>query len=303
MKKVLITGANGLLGQSLLREFSQRFTLLATARNARLNYPINNLRCQPLDISRWGECRDIIDEFKPDVIVNAAAFTNVDACEAQKEQCWRANVKGVENLARAARKNMALLVHISTDYVFDGQKGPYSETAHPDPLGYYGKTKLASENAVRMTGIPYAIVRTNVVYGTGVNVKNNFFLWVYQSLNAGKSINIVTDQYNNPTLADDLAMGIRLLIEQSKYGIYNIAGPEYVNRYEFALKIAEVFGFSTAEIHPITSDALQQKAPRPMRGGLIVDKAKKELGYSPKSIVNALKFLKIRLEKETPGTA
>ena len=302
MKKILITGANGLLGQSVLRAFDKRFELLATARNATLNVAIKHLRYHPLDIVHWGKCREIVNEFKPDVIVNAAAFTNVDGCESQKEQCWRANVKGVENLARAARKNMALLVHISTDYVFDGQKGPYSEKQRPNPIGYYGKAKLASENVVRMTGIPYAIVRTNVVYGAGVNVKNNFFLWVYQNLNAGKSINIVTDQYNNPTFANDLAMGIRLLIEQSKYGIFNIAGPEYLNRYEFALKIAAVFGFPATNINPITYDVLQQKAPRPMRGGLRIDKAKKEFGYTPRSIVEALTSLKIRLEKETPGT-
>ncbi len=300
MKNVLITGANGLLGQSLLHELQNRFLLLATSRDAQLNLSINKLSFLELDITHWGKCREIVDEFKPDVIVNAAAFTNVDACETQKEKCWRANVKGVENLARAARKNMALLVHISTDYIFDGQNGPYSEEQHPNPIGYYGKAKLAAENVVRMTGIPYAIVRTNVVYGTGTNLKNNFFLWVYHSLKAGKRINVVTDQYNNPTLANDLAKGVRLLIEQSKYGIYNIAGQEYVNRYEFAIKIAEACGFSTALITPIRSDALQQKAPRPMRGGLIIDKAKTELGYSPMSLKNALVMLKKRIE-ETSG--
>ena len=296
MKKVLITGANGLLGQRLVTAFAKSFDITATARQERLALSGNDVRYRQLDITNAADCKSIAREVKPDVIVNAAAFTNVDGCENEREQCWRVNVKGVENLAAAARKNMALLVQISTDYIFDGNNGPYSEQEPPNPIGYYGKAKLAAENVVRISSIPFAIVRTNVIYGTGVDVKNNFALWVYHSLKAGKEITVVTDQYNNPTLADELTEGIRLLIKGSKYGVFHIAGGEYINRFDFACKIAEVFGFSKALIRPITSAALQQTAPRPMRGGLLIDHARSTLGFDPLSLKENLEILKQNLE-------
>lgn len=294
MKKILITGVNGLLGQALSRTFSDNFEVYSAAiePSPALELP----HYEQLDISDPKKCKKLIWQIEPDVIINAAAFTNVDACEEEKELCWRINVKGVENLAAAARRNMALLVHLSTDYIFDGKEGPYPEEYKPKPLGYYGKSKLASENAVRIAGIPYAIVRTNVLYGAGINVKNNFFLWLYHSLQANKQIRVVTDQLNNPTLAEELAEGIQLLIKASKYGIYNIAGAEYLSRYDFALKVAEVFGFSTKLIAPITTDQLMQKSPRPMRGGLRIEKAKTELGYRPKPITEILEYLGRKME-------
>ena len=300
MKKIMITGANGLLGQALQRKLRSHYRLLVTARGENVLPTDENTAFQQLDIAEWRSCKEIVTAFNPDVIINAAAYTNVDGCEKEREECWHANVKGVENLARAARRNMAQLVHISTDYIFDGKSGPYAENDTPNTLGYYGKAKLASENVVRMTGIPYAIIRTNVVYGAGKGVKNNFFLWAYRNLKAGKQINIVTDQYNNPTFVDDLAEGIRLLIAQSKYGVFHIAGEPYESRFDFTCKIAEVFGFSRDLIRPVTTDQLVQAAPRPMRGGLKIDKAKSELGYSPTLYEAAFRKIVAELEKEAP---
>ncbi|MCK6621596.1 MAG: dTDP-4-dehydrorhamnose reductase [Calditrichaceae bacterium] len=302
MKKILITGANGLLGQALLKTFSGEFEILAADLQEGLalalagQSPGGMVHYQPLDISDPKNCREVVLQNRPDIIINAAAYTNVDGCETDKDLCWKVNVKGVENLAAAARRNMALVVHISTDYIFDGAEGPYGEDHKPNPLGYYGKSKLASENAVRVAGIPYAIVRTNVLYGAGVNVKNNFFLWVYHSLKSGKTINVVTDQWNNPTLAEELSEGIRLLIEKSKYGVYHIGGKEYLNRFDFALRIAEVFGFPRELIRPITTDQLKQEAPRPMRGGVKIERARSELGFDPRPLKNVLEQLKARLE-------
>ncbi|MGH1363261.1 MAG: dTDP-4-dehydrorhamnose reductase [Calditrichia bacterium] len=294
MKNILITGANGLVGQKLVRTFSKH-SVTATGYRSEPRFPDKNSRYIPLDITDSSACKELITRISPDVIINAAAYTNVDGCETERETCWRVNVKGVENLAVAARKCMAQLVHISTDYIFDGDNGPYSEDAHPSPLGYYGKAKLASENTVRMAGIPYAIIRTNVVYGTGNGVKNNFFLWVYNQLKEGKPVRIVTDQYNNPTLADDLAEGIKLLVEQSAYGVYHLSGEDYINRFDFAKVVGEVFGFPTDQISPILTSDLQQKSPRPLKGGLSIELAKKELDYSPRTLREAFEFLKIEL--------
>ncbi|NIS37732.1 dTDP-4-dehydrorhamnose reductase [Candidatus Saccharibacteria bacterium] len=296
MKKILITGVNGLLGQKLMALLAHQFEVVATAKQPSPKLSIPKIPYFKLDITKTRQCRDLIQKVKPDFIINAASFTQVDACEEEKELCWQVNVKGVENLAEAARRTMSLLIHLSTDYLFDGTEGPYEEDHLPRPLGYYGKSKLASENAVRKVGIPYAIVRTNVLYGTGIGVKNNFFLWVYSTLKSDKPINVVTDQYNNPTFVDDLAEGIKLLIEGSRYGLYNIAGKEYVNRYDFAQKLARTFGFSESLIHPLTTDQLQQKAPRPLKGGLKIDRAQKELGYQPRSLVETFRILKAELE-------
>ncbi len=291
-KKILITGANGLLGQKLVTSLNQEYEILATGRHPHLQIDAPGVSYQVLDITDLKQCKEVILAFQPDVIVNAAAFTHVDACEEQRETCWKTNVKGVENLAACARKNMAQLIQVSTDYIFEGTDGPYPEDAKPSPLGYYGKSKLASENVVRMVGIPFAIVRTNVLYGVGTGVKTNFFLWVYQSLKDSKEIRVVTDQYNNPTLAEDLAEGIRLIIRQSQYGVFHLAGADYLNRFDFAMKIAEIFDFSTELIHPITTDQLNQKAPRPMRGGLSIELAKQRLGFHPRRLDDALEFLK-----------
>ena len=291
MKKILITGANGLVGQKLVTAL-QGNELIATGYRPEPRFNPNLATYEVLDIANASDCKDLVNRFLPDVIVNAAAYTNVDGCETDRETCWKVNVKGVENLAQAARKCMAQLVHISTDYIFDGKEGPYQEDAHPRPLGYYGKAKLASENTVRMTGIPYAIIRTNVVYGTGNGVKNNFFLWVYNQLKNGNPIRIVTDQYNNPTLADDLAEGIRLLIDKSAYGVFHLSGEDYLNRFDFALLLGDVYGFPTDNVSPILTADLEQKSPRPLKGGLTIDHAKKELCYAPKSLREAFEYLK-----------
>ena len=145
---------------------------------------------------------------------------------------------------------------------------------------------------MRAVGIPYAIVRTNVIFGAGEKVKNNFFLWLFKSLKAGQDINVVTDQWNNPIDALDLAMGIAGMINQKRYGVYHLGGTDYLNRFQFAEAVADVFGFSKELIHPITTDALKQPAPRPLRGGLKIDKAKSDFGFNPRSLREVLTFYK-----------
>ncbi|NOX36508.1 MAG: dTDP-4-dehydrorhamnose reductase [Calditrichaeota bacterium] len=297
MKRVLITGANGLLGQKLITALIEDYELLATARAEKPVLQSPTFQYRPLNIEKYRECKAVIEDFQPDVIINAAAFTNVDACEVEKEACWRANVKGVENLVHASRNRMIQLIHISTDYIFDGKNGPYREDDRPNPPCYYGKAKLASENVIKASGIPFTIVRTSVVYGVGVDVKSNFFLWVYQNLKQGKPIRVVTDQYNTPTLVDDLAEGIHLILNRPFLGVIHISGADFVHRYQMAVQIAETFGFDPSLITPITTDQLQQQAPRPFKAGLKIDKAIQELGFHPKTLKESLVYLKTTLSK------
>ncbi len=297
MKKVLITGANGLLGQALVNVFYKKYQIMTTGQE---DQPIITAGDEPyaqLDITNPARSKKIINQFAPDVVMNAASYTHVDDCERNKEFCWQVNVKGVENLANLARRYDFHLIHYSTDYVFDGKQGPYGEEDRPVPLGYYGKSKLASENVLRQIGCHFTIVRTCVLYGTGKEVKKNFFLWVLESLMNDKKIKVVTDQYNNPTLVEDLALGSSSVVEQAALGLYNLAGKDYLNRFDFAAAIADTFNFNADLISPVKTAQLKQLAERPLYGGLKIDLARNKLGYNPRSINESLIFLNWKMKK------
>jgi dTDP-4-dehydrorhamnose reductase len=298
MKKVIITGANGLLGQSLILSFKEKYEILGTGLENHPFLPEDGWRYQKLDITNSQKCKDSIKEFAPEVIINAASFTDVDGCEREKELCWQVNVKGVENLAKISRSLDVHLIHYSTDYVFDGKEGPYDETARPNPVGYYGKSKLASENVLQQIGCPFTVIRTCVLYGSGVEVKRNFFLWVLENLQNEKKIRVVTDQFNNPTLAEDLAAGSQLVIERAAVGKFHLAGRDYLSRYDFALKICGIFNKPEELVAPIKTKELGQTAPRPSRGGLKIDLAQKKLYYMPRSVEESLIFLRWKLHKD-----
>jgi dTDP-4-dehydrorhamnose reductase len=246
------------------------------------------------DLTIRDDIKKIILDFYPDFVINAAAFTNVDKSESDREMAWKINVKGVEYLAEACRIIDAHLVHISSDYIFDGTNGPYSEKAKPNPLGYYGRTKLASENALKISGAFNTILRTNVLYGIA-DSRPDFVRWVVSSVRSGKPIKIVTDQFNNPTFIDDLVQAISKIIEYKKQGIYNIGGKEFLSRFEFTNIIADFFNLNKELISPIQTEELKQPAKRPLKSGLITLKAESEIGYRPHSITEALSKMKKEL--------
>ena len=306
MKRVLVTGANGLLGQQLAHIFSQelKYELLLTSHHPTFflnHHPL--LDYTQLDITSKSDVKSLVTSFRPDVIINAAAMTNVDACESQRELAWKINVHGVENLVDVARTIRAKLIHVSTDYVFDGLRGPYEEDDRPNPINYYGKTKLASENVVRTGDIRFAIARTIVLYGCGKNVKQNFALWVIDSLKNGKPIRAATDQISNPTYVHDLAFGILRIIEQDAEGVYHLSGSERVSRYEFAERAAAVFDFDKGLITPVKSEELQQAARRPLNTGFITLKVETELGFKPCDVTQGLMMLKRELQRIQPKTS
>jgi len=237
----------------------------------------DRITTEVLDITDRNALKDAVMRFMPDAIVNAAAMTNVDACELEKQLAWTLNVTVVEHLVRIARATDALLVHFSTDYVFDGEDGPYAETDVPSPINYYGKSKLAGENAISTAGIDHAIIRTNVVYGPP-SARPDFVQWVIKALDARKPITVVTDQLGNPTYVDDLAMAVIRVIERRKTGLFHVGGADYLSRFDFARQIATFFKSDPELIQPVTTDALGQAAKRPLRGGLITLKAQTSLG-------------------------
>jgi dTDP-4-dehydrorhamnose reductase len=298
MKRILICGSNGLLGQRLAMMLSTQteYEVLNTSRNRSFVFDHRLFDYTQLDITKKSDVKSLVSSFHPTTIINAAAASDVDWCEQHREDAWKTNVVGVENLIEAARKVGARLIHISTDYVFDGTHGPYGENDKPNPISYYGKSKLASENAIRIAGIPHTILRTIVLYGGGIGVRDCFPLWVNKNLRAGKSIRCSEDQISNPTHVNDIAFAAIKGFELNRDGIYHICGAERVSRYQFAVRTAEIFGLDINHIQAVKSSELNQTAPRPLVTGFVTLKAQTELGLNPMDISQGLTLLKRELQ-------
>ena len=283
-KRILIIGSNGMLGQSvvsLLNKSEKYELLLGSLEESSVD---ENLSYKKINIGNKKEVKKLLLDFYPDYVVNLAAFTNVDKCESDKELCWNANVNALEYLAKYCVPTNSQLIHISSDYIFDGQNGPYSENDLPNPISYYGRSKLAGENVIKRFNIPSTIIRTNVLFGATKYGRPDFVKWVADSLKNSKNIRIVTDQYNNPTFIDDLAIMINSIIDESKTGLYHVGGSELLNRFEFTKRIADYFKLNFELVTPILTKELNQPAPRPLKSGLINLKAETELNYKPKPI-------------------
>ncbi|TAK57904.1 MAG: dTDP-4-dehydrorhamnose reductase [Bacteroidetes bacterium] len=302
--KVLLTGCNGLVGQKLAELFIQcnTFELIMTSRNEQSPFEDEKLMYRQLDITNKKMVRTVLDEIEPEVIINAAAIADVDACERDRASAWQTNAAGVENLAHSAKIVGASIVQISTDYIFDGKSGPYEEEDRANPINYYGKTKLAAENILRTSGISYTILRTSFLYGAGFETKSNFPLRVIEALDAGEQVKAPDDQFSNPTLANDVAYGALRILETKKSGIYNIAGPTWLNRYEFAQLIATEFGYDKKKIVPVKMSSHKLLAPRPLKSGFVTLKATVDLGLTTTSIEQGLMMLKSQIKEFRTST-
>jgi dTDP-4-dehydrorhamnose reductase len=299
VSRLLVVGSNGLLGQKVVELFVRGSSAEITASSIE-PAPVRALQSvtyRQADITSKKDVKSLVSAVEPTAVVNCAAMTNVDACESDRELAWRINVSGVEHLADAAKKSNAALVHISTDYVFDGKRGPYSEDDRPEPLSYYGKTKLASENLLRASDVTHLILRTMVLYGHAEGVKANFALWLIDSLQKKAPVRVVDDQVGNPTLVDDLAYAIMRAIELQKWGLYHIAGRDILSRYEFSVRLAGVFGLDPGLITPVKTTELKQPAPRPLQSGLVTLKAETEIGYRPSTVEEGLLIVKSQLSR------
>jgi dTDP-4-dehydrorhamnose reductase len=301
--RILVTGSNGLLGQKLTRLLSQsnEHYLIATAREKSV-LQIQYGEFRPMDILKDEEVQNVISAARPDVIIHTAAMTNVDQCETDREGCWKANVEGVESVVKACEKAGARLIHLSTDFIFDGSHGPLDENEKPAPVNYYGESKLAAEKLIMQSNIHWAILRTVLVYGITRDMsRSNIVLWVKKNLEDGKSIQVVDDQFRTPTLAEDLAKGCYLAAEKNAKGIYHISGKDFLSPYEIAVHTARFFELEASLIRKTDSTQFKQPAKRPLITGFIIDKARKDLGYEPRSFVDGIGILAEQLK--SPGLA
>ena len=298
MKKVLITGSNGLLGQTLvnlLLKEKDTYKVIGFSRGENRSER-DDFKYVAIDITDKSQLFKSLKKHHPDIIVNTAAMTNVDVCEENKQECDVLNVDVVKYLKEYSEENNTHLIHLSTDFIFDGEKGFYKETDTPNPLSYYGLSKLKSEEILTKSNIDYTIIRTILVYGKVFDMsRNNIVLWVRKMLSEGKEITIVNDQYRMPTYVEELALACKLSIDKKATGIFNVSSNTLLSVYEISQQIAEVFELDKSLIQPISTATLNQKAPRPSKTGFDLSKSIKNLGIKAKSFKEDLQLFKVKL--------
>lgn len=292
-KKILITGASGQLGNSVLSQLYGKYELLATDISSN-NINTLNIPFAILDITDVEQIKSTLSNFYPNIIINLAAFTDVDACELDPDKAYLLNTKSVEMLL----DNFAgQFIQISTDYVFDGNNGPYNEDDKTNPISVYGKTKLEAEEVLQGLGKHWCILRTNVLFDYNHSAIASFIKWVIDSLKSHISIEVVDDQWNNPTWTQSLAEVIELVINKNVKGLYNYGGADYLCRFKFAQIIADIFELNKTLISPINTVKLNQTAPRPLKGGLKTGKIEKEFDIKCVELKYSLNMIKSRLKE------
>ncbi len=286
--RILITGGSGLLGGVLINaSITMGVDIIPTHHST----PIGRRSVQ-MDIEDAEEVKRVLHETKPTCVIHAAAMTNVDLCEDDPPRAWAINAEATKHVADACNDAGAKLMYISTDYVFDGQSGPYSEEAVTHPINVYGESKLAGERFT-MANPGNVVARVCVLYGVG---RPNFVTWVMDSLRKNMPITVVTDQYNTPTYIGNCAHALLAMCTLGLHGTYHVSGRERLSRYEFARSIAEVFGLNKNLIKASTSNLLHQRAKRPMDSSLIVEKAEKALGIRFANVREGLTKMKEEMQ-------
>ncbi|GGZ33940.1 NAD(P)-dependent oxidoreductase [Echinicola pacifica] len=292
---ILVTGANGLLGQKLIKRLleQQQYEIIATGRGAcRLPESWKGYTYASMDITDESAVMEVFGKYAPKLVIHGAAMTNVDQCETEREDCYAQNVRAVSHILNGCEAQGAYLVHVSTDFIFDGAEGPYDEQAVPNPINYYGETKLQAEKLILDSRVKAGIARTVLVYGISHDMsRSNIVLWVKDSIEKGKTLQLVDDQLRTPTLAEDLAEGCLLMAANQAEGIYNISGEEVLTPYEMAMQTVDFFKLDKTKITKTDSTAFQQTAKRPLKTGFIIQKAKDQLNYKPKSFKKGIEIL------------
>jgi dTDP-4-dehydrorhamnose reductase len=283
--KILITGANGLLGQHLVKLLLQEgYSVTAVGKGEnRLPFKTNeHFTYYSIDITDDFLMQQVLQKEKPDTIVHAAAITQVDECQLNQEKCEEVNVRATAQLLLTAEEFSKHFIYISTDFVFDGEKGNYREDENMNPVNWYGFTKVQAESIIETSNIPFSIVRTCLVYGnTLTGTRSNIISWVKQSLEDNNHIKVVNDQWRTPTYVEDLAKGVLLIIQKKATGVYHISGKDKLTPYDIALKTAAHFGLDASLIEKADASSFQQPAKRPLKTGFDISKAEKELGFEP----------------------
>jgi len=294
--KILITGANGMLGSTLTEQLLKtNHQILATGKGISRckNLIFNEISSYAtLDILNSNDIEDTVAKFQPDAIIHAAAMTQVDECEQDKELCSQINTVAPKKLIASAQKCGASFYYISTDFVFSGENGPYKETDKTGPINFYGESKLQTEEALKASNLRWCIIRTVLLYGKTDHInRSNFIYWVRDNLQALKPIKVVNDQIRTPTFIPDLAAGIIKAVELQARGIYHISGNDTLTPYEMAIQVADHLHLNKQLITPVDASTFTQVGRRPQKTGFYINKAIQDLGYQPTEFNKALKSI------------
>lgn len=287
--KVLVTGSSGLLGSKLLPILSSRGWSVVAVYNRHEPPGLSGVKRVRLDITDTLRLEDLILKEEPDAIVHAAAYTDVDGCEVNRDYAWRVNVDATRSVMRAARVVNAYLIYVSTDYVFDGEKGLYKETDTPNPINYYGLTKLVGEEIVKSSDILYAVVRTSAIYGVAGGGKRGFAVYALERLLEGREVYALVDQYVSPTYNGLLAEAIAEMIEARPMGALHVAGPR-MSRYEFAAALARAVGAPVELVKPARMSDMKWVARRPRDSSLDTTRARRLLDTRFYSLDDSLRM-------------
>ena len=292
--KIVITGSNGLLGQKLVDYcLENKVDFVATSKGENRNSVCPRSNYRELDITEPSNVKELLLELKPTHVIHTAAMTNVDQCESDLEGCELINVSAIGYLIEACNVMGCHFQLLSTDFVFDGEKGNYQEEDPINPLSEYARSKSRAEAIVKSKAIcDWSIVRTIIVYGKAENLsKSNIILWAKTVLEKGEPLSIVDDQFRAPTWAEDLAVGCMAIVERNATGVYHMSGPETMSIHELITRIAVHFGYGTDHIAKISSAALNQAAKRPPKTGFDLTKSRTEVGYNPHTLEETLDAL------------
>jgi len=290
--KILITGANGFLGYYLTEQLlEKKFSVIATGKGeCRLPFTHDkNFQYLSMDFTDPFSIHDVFENIKPDVVIHAGAMSKPDECEANQMLAYLVNVEGTVQLLINAADIKSFFIYLSTDFVFDGERGMYREDDIPAPVNYYGRTKLEAEEAVKEYEFDWAIVRTVLVYGKNHSGHNNILKIVKEKLEKGEEYNVVDDQLRTPTYVEDLAKGIVSIVEKKATGIFHLSGKDILTPYQMAIKTSEILQLDNSVLKKVTASSFNQPARRPLKTGFVIDKARKELGYEPLSFDEGLK--------------
>ncbi|KXX70160.1 SDR family oxidoreductase [Flammeovirga sp. SJP92] len=292
-KTVLITGANGLLGQHLTEILTQHksYNVVATGRGED-RFKGEGYQYHTMDVTDSQQVKEVFQVVKPSIVFHCAAISKVEHCEDDHDEAIRQNVTATAMLLELGKENdLEHFIYLSTDFVFDGEKGMYEEDDHRNPPNFYGKTKMMSEDLLlKEKEVKVAIVRTCLVYGQVKDMsRSNIMLWVKNKLMNGESIKVVNDQFRTPTYAGDLAKGCVLIADKKEVGIFHISGRDYLSPYEISLKVATYLNLSISNISPVNASTFIEHGRRPLKTGFTNKKAYDILNYQPISFNEGMK--------------
>jgi dTDP-4-dehydrorhamnose reductase len=290
--KILVTGANGFLGFYLVEKLlEKKFSVIATGKGeCRLPFTHNlNFQWITMDFTDPFSIHDVFEKIKPEVVIHSGAMSKPDECEMDQMKAYLVNVEGTVQLLINSEDLKSFFVFLSTDFVFDGERGMYNEDDTPGPVNYYGRTKLEAEEAVKEYEHDWAIVRTVLVYGKNHSGHSNILKIVREKLEKGEEYSVFDDQVRTPTYVEDLAKGIVSIIEKKATGFFHLSGKDVLTPYQMTIKTAEHLNLDSSVIKKVTAGSFSQPAKRPLKTGFIIDKARKELGYEPISFEEGLR--------------